>query len=358
MKTCCWISFALACFATSSFASDPSAGNRVALKEYTHPHQQVEVEPGRHLNLFCTGSGSPTVIFEAGGGDDSSSFRLVQLSLSAFSRICAYDRAGVGFSDPAPWPSTAVNTIADLHRLVQVISPGQRVILVGHSNGGLYVPLYAATYPKDVAGMVLVDPFTVGADRIATALLTRRQRDNWYASDNRDIADARKCVTLAKAGVLVRPEGRMSPCLDNPPSPDAARHKILNEQLARGSEEEALLSAMIDTYPAPDHGMSHAELALQAANPDFGNMPLIVLTAGEDEQTALPKETREAIATAWKKNNDALAARSKRGRNRVVPNTHHYIQNEQPGAVIDAVRQVIDEVRGGAGQSRSSGSLR
>jgi len=346
MKTCCLIFLALAWSATPGFASEPTVHSRIALEEYTHPHQQVEVEPGRHLDVFCTGSGSPTVIFEAGGGDDSASFRWVQPGLSALTRICTYDRAGIGFSDPAPWPSTAVNTVTDLHRLVQAISPGQAVILVGHSNGGLYVPLYAATYPKDVAGMVLIDPFTVGADKIATALLTRRQRAEWYSSDARDISDARKCVELAKAGALARPEARKSSCLDNPPNPDTARHEILNEQLARASEQEALFSAMVDAYPAPDHGISSAELALKAANPDFGDMPLIVLTAGKDEQTALPKETRAAIARAWKKNNDELAARSSVGSNRVVPNTHHYIQKEQPGAVIDAVHQVIDEVRG------------
>jgi pimeloyl-ACP methyl ester carboxylesterase len=346
MKTCCLIFLALACFITSSFASEPTVGNRVAFKEYTHPHQKVEVERGRYLNVFCMGAGSPTVIFEAGGGDDSSSFRYVQRGLSAFTRVCAYDRAGVGFSDPAPWPSTAVNTVTDLHRLVQAISPNHAVILVGHSDGGLYVPLYAATYPKDVAGMVLIDPFTVGADRIAAALLTPRQRDDWYASDNRDISDARKCLALAKAGALARPEARKSSCLDNPPTPDAARHKVLDEQLARESEQEVLLSAMIDSYPAPDHGMSSAELALQKANPDFGDTPLIVLTAGEHKDTAIPKQTRMAIAAAWKKNNDELAGRSSRGSNRVVPNTDHYIQKEQPAAVIDAVHQVIDEVRG------------
>lgn len=339
------ISFALACSIAACFGSVRAAGDRIALKEYTHPHLLVEVAPGRHLNVFCTGSGSPLVIFEAGGGDDSSSFRSVQLGISAFTRVCSYDRAGIGFSDPAPWPSTAVNTVADLHRLVRAISPGRPVILVGHSDGGLYVPLYAATYPKDVAGLVLIDPFTVGADKVAAALLTRRQRDNWYASDARDIADARKCLELAQAGILSRPETQASSCLDNPASPDSTRHKVLNEQLARASEQEVLLSAMIDTYPAPDRGMSSAELALQKANPSFGSVPLVVLTAGEDEQTALPKSTRIAITKAWKKNNDELAARSSRGRNIVVPDTHHYIQNEQPDVVIDAVRQVISEAR-------------
>lgn len=350
MKWCHLISFGLACLATASFASGQPANGCVDLKEYTHPHLLVEVEPGRRLDVFCTGSGSPTVIFEAGGGDDSSSFRAVQPGLSRVTRTCSYDRAGIGFSDQAPWPSTAVNTVADLHRLVQAISPGHAVILVGHSDGGLYVSLYAATYPEDVAGLVLIDPFTVGADKLAAAVLTRRQRDAWYASDNRDIADARKCVELAQSGALAKPESKTSTCLDNPASPDIARHKILNEQLARASEQNALLSALVDTYPTPDHGMSPAELVLQKANPSFGMMPLVVLTAGKDEQTALPRQTRIAIARAWKKNNDQLAARSGRGRNIVIPNAHHYIQKEQPDAVIDAADQVIVEVRSQAGQ--------
>lgn len=339
------ISLALFLLATTSFAGVPVVGGRIPLKEYTRPHQRVEVQPGRHLNVFCTGHGAPTVIFEAGGGDDSSSFRSVQPGISAFTRACAYDRAGIGFSDPAPWPSTAVNTVADLHRLVQIIGQGQPVILVGHSDGGLYAPFYAATYPKDVAGMVLIDPFTVGADKIAAHLLTHRQQADWYASDNRDIANARRCLKLAQAGALARPDAEKSPCLDNPASPDKARHQVLNEQLARPSEQKALLTAMIDTYPAPDRGMSASELALQEANPDFGNMPLIVLTEGEDEQTNLPHRTRMAIAKAWKENNDKLAARSRRGANIVVPATHHYIQNEQPGAVIEAVHRVTNEIR-------------
>jgi pimeloyl-ACP methyl ester carboxylesterase len=270
---------ALFWLATASFAGAPAVGGRIALKEYTHPHWLVEVQPSRHLNVYCAGRGSPTVILEAGGGDDSSSFRSVQLGISAFTRVCAYDRASIGFSDPAPWPSTALNTVADLHRLIRIISRDQPVILVGHSDGGLYAPLYAATYPNDVAGMVLIDPFTVGADRVATSLLTRRERASWYASDSRDLADARKCLELAQAGILSRPEARMSTCLDNPASPDKARHKVLNEQLARPSEQKALLTAWSIPIRHPIAACRlpnwHAK-----ANPDFGSMPLIVLTAG------------------------------------------------------------------------------
>jgi len=346
MKSPRLLLLALAWSAAPIYAGSHAPAKVVALGEYTHAHQLVDVDHGRRLNVFCMGSGSPTVIFEAGGGDDSSAFRSVEPGIAATTRTCAYDRAGVGFSDSAPWPSTAVNTVADLHRLVQVISPGQPVVLVGHSDGGLYIPLYAATYPADVAGMVLIDPFTVGADKIASALLTPGQRKQWYASDDQDVEQARACLDMANKGWLVQPKYRKSSCLDNPPSPDPARHKVLNEQLARPSEQQVLLSAMLDTYPAPDHGMSGGELALQRANPDFGTMPLVVLTAGKDEQTSLPKPTRAAIAKAWKHNNDELVARSRRGRNILVPGSHHYIQKERPGAVIDAIRQVVDEVRG------------
>jgi pimeloyl-ACP methyl ester carboxylesterase len=317
----------------------------IPLSAYTQAHLRIEVEPGRRLNVFCLGKGDPVVIFEAGGGDDSASFRAVQARVALRTRACSYDRAGIGFSDPAAWPSTAANTVADLHRLITVMSPGKPVVLVGHSDGGLYVPLYAATYPGDVTGMVLIDPFTVGADEIAAALLTPRQRAHWYASDNKDIAHARACVELADKRLLVRPDHQMSTCLDNPSSADPARHRELNRQLAHSSEQKALLSALIDTYPAPDQGMSAAELALQNAHPDFGDTPLIVLTAGEDEQTDLPQKTRLAIAAAWRKNNDLLAARSREGRNIIVPKSHHDIQKEQPAAVIDAVSKVVDAAR-------------
>ena len=345
MSGWCLPFLASACFSTAAFAATPLPGKALPPREFTHAHELVEVQAGRRLNVICMGSGSPTVIFEAGGGDDSASFRSVLPAVAATTRACAYDRASIGFSDPTSVPSTAVNTVADLHRLVQKISPDQPVVLVGHSDGGLYVPLYAATYPDDVAGMVLVDPFTVGADRIASDMLTPQQRATWYASDDRDVTNARRCLELAEKGQLRQARYRKSSCLDNPPGKDSARHAVLNEQLARASEQRALLSATLDTYPAPDHGMSGSELALQHADPDFGNTPLVVLTAGKSEQTDLPKGTQEAIAAAWKLNNDRLAARSMRGKNILVPDSHHYIQNEQPRVVIDAIGQVVDEVR-------------
>ena len=104
------------------------------------------------------GEGSPTILLEAGLGGDSSGWVRVQPRLARATRVCSYDRAGYYFSDPGPAPRTADVDVDDLHRLLEAARVRRPMILVGHSLGGLLARLYAATYPADVAGMVLLDP--------------------------------------------------------------------------------------------------------------------------------------------------------------------------------------------------------
>ena len=101
MKSPRLLLLALAWSTAPIYAGSHAPAHVVDLGEYTHAHQLVDVDHGRRLNVFCMGSGSPTVIFEAGGGDDSSAFRSVEPGIAATARTCAYDRAGVGFSDAA-----------------------------------------------------------------------------------------------------------------------------------------------------------------------------------------------------------------------------------------------------------------
>jgi pimeloyl-ACP methyl ester carboxylesterase len=100
------------------------------------------------------GSGSPTIILEAGLSGDSSGWVRVQPRLAEATRVCAYDRAGYYFSDPGPMPRTADAAVDDLHRLLEIASLRGPIVLVGHSLGGLLARLYAATYPADVAALV------------------------------------------------------------------------------------------------------------------------------------------------------------------------------------------------------------
>lgn len=118
--------------------------------------QLVDVGPYR-LHLECTGSRGPTVILEPGGGGSAASMGLIAAAVARDSRVCVYDRAGRGWSDPAARPPDGVQIATDLHRLLARAHVPGPYVLAGHSFGGLYVRTYAAKYPEEVAGLVLID---------------------------------------------------------------------------------------------------------------------------------------------------------------------------------------------------------
>src|ERR1700730_10920245 len=112
---------------------------------------------GHKLHVNCTGKGNPTVVVENGLGDFSFGWILVQSKVATFTRICTYDRAGYAWSDPGPKPRTYAQLNLELHDALAKLDERGPLILVGHSFGGGVVRNYAAAYPGDVAGMVLVD---------------------------------------------------------------------------------------------------------------------------------------------------------------------------------------------------------
>jgi pimeloyl-ACP methyl ester carboxylesterase len=113
---------------------------------------------GRRLNIYYTGHGSPAVILDAGAGDTTFTWRMVQPAISRVTRVCSYDRAELGFGDGGPVPRDARAAVGDLHVLLHRAGTSVPYVLVGHSEAGFYEPLYADRYPREVAGMVLVDP--------------------------------------------------------------------------------------------------------------------------------------------------------------------------------------------------------
>jgi pimeloyl-ACP methyl ester carboxylesterase len=116
----------------------------------------VDVGPYR-LHLECHGSRGPTVILEPGGGGSAASMGLIAPAVANDSRVCVYDRAGRGWSDPAQSPPDGAQIATDLHTLLNRAHVPGPYVLAGHSFGGLYVRTYAAKYPDEVAGLVLVD---------------------------------------------------------------------------------------------------------------------------------------------------------------------------------------------------------
>ncbi|WP_430390927.1 alpha/beta fold hydrolase [Dyella sp. 20L07] len=330
----------------SSAASNGALSRAVPVVAYEHAQTLVALASGRRLNLFCLGTGTPTVVLEAGGGDDSLSFRHIQGRLAATTRVCSYDRAGMGFSDPSDGPSTASHVVEDLHALLRQAQISLPAVLVGHSDGGLYVTLYAAKYPKEVAGLVLIDPDSPGLDMAATKMLDQPWLDQWRAINRNSLKEAQKCLDLAHSGSLARTPSRYPNCLDDPTNPDHTLHRLLNAQLARATEQEAIFSEDWDTSSVPNGGLSNAELACQRVHFDLGDKPLIVLS-GTHEQDGLPLIERRKVVKAMLDNQGALASHSTRGKQILINSSTEYLQDTYPAVVTRAVDEVVQEARKG-----------
>lgn len=249
----------------------------------------VEIEPGRRLNLVCQGSGLPTVVLEAGLGDTSAAWHLVQPEVARVTRVCAYDRAGLGLSDPGPLPRTSSAIVHDLHGLLHRAELPPPYVIVAHSMGALGAMLFADRHLPELAGMVLVDP---------------------------SFAD--QAETLA------------------PLLPEAAPHG--DPATAAGSEAESMSSL------SGDPGDSDSA-QLKAEARDLGALPMIVLTAADTGGTDGNDPRVAAGKAVWKAGHDALAARSGRGASRVVPGSGHCIHQDRPDVVVSAILEIVERSR-------------
>src|SRR6267154_560041 len=153
---------------------------------YAQPGKLVPVD-GFRLNLYCMGSGSPAVVFDSGWEDWAPAWSKVQPEVAKWTRACSYDRAGAGFSDPGPMPRTSVRIADELRRALHNARIQGPYILVGHAFGGDNVRTFAARYPAEVAGLVLVE-----ADVVSSPEERRGQA--------RLIASLRECRDAIAAG--------------------------------------------------------------------------------------------------------------------------------------------------------------
>ena len=304
---------------------------------YASTRQAVEVEPGRRLNLVCLGQGSPAVMLEAGMGDDSLAWRKVQAGIAAFTRTCAYDRAGYGLSDAARRASDADNTVADLALLLDKAPIQGPVVLVGHSLGGLYATYFTNLHPDRVAGLVLMDPSQPGDGRAYGALWDAGRKG--YAQS---IADSEVCLAAARKADLT-PANNPADCLEDPPGRDPAFHDELNRRWGKAKYIAANISEMRSML-ADETGDSVDARQAGARQRDFGALPLIVLVSDPAKPPSPPPGWDEGTAIKHRLNRE-LAARSTQGRFQLVPGSRHYIQDEAPQVVVDAVRSVVEAAR-------------
>lgn len=182
----------------SPAAASPQGGGEIG--RYARPAELVEIEPGRRINLLCVGRGFPTVILEAGAGDSTAVWRKVQSEVAKRTRVCAYDRAGYGFSDPPQHASDARQAVRDLKAVLGRKRISSPVVLVGHSVGGLYSRLFAATYPDLVAGLVLVDPTGLEDFELVRQIITPDERQTQRSNFLKRLERISAAWTLLETG--------------------------------------------------------------------------------------------------------------------------------------------------------------
>lgn len=290
--------------------------------------------------MVCIGEGSPAIVFESGANGDMLDWHKVEPAASALTKACFYDRAGYGFSDPAPRPMTAENVTDDLHALLFAAGIGP-VVLVGHALGGLYATLYADRFGKDVAGLVLVDPAFAG-QKLWGRNAAQIARDT--AAYDRSLADLSGCATLAREGNLseAAPHG----CFHLAPGLTRGETAWLLEEDLKPSRYESALSEERNFFWYGSQSNTEDGSEERHALVSFGDKPVIVLTAGVPP--LFPGETRATqrqFALDWKAGHDRLSARSARGESFLVPGATHVIQKDRPDAVVDAIRTVVLEAR-------------
>jgi pimeloyl-ACP methyl ester carboxylesterase len=293
-------------------------------RNYPPPGQMVDVG-GYRLHLYCLGEntdGRPTVILETGlgGSSTSSSWGWVQPMIARTTRVCAYDRAGLGWSEPSPYPRDAQHIVTELHTLLQNAQIPGPYVLAGWSFGGLYVRAYASQYREEVAGMVLVD---------STSPEQCTSTPAWQAQCASSANNASIAHTLSRFGIM-RVINLFQPATGLP-----------------GPQNAAILAS---SSTVKDWDAQNAEFRASSAtytqvlsSKSLGAIPLFVLTA--TDHGAPPN-----LEQQWQVWQSGFTALSTNSVQRVVPGETHnsLLYNSTDAKVtVEAILKVVEAARTG-----------
>jgi len=316
----------------SAFAGQPSTKPLITDPVYTKPYRLVDVGGGRRINLYCRGTGSPAVIFSAGGYDSSVAWALVQPAISKTNTTCSYDRAGMGFSDAATRPGTSANDVDDIHKALQAAHIKPPYLLVGHSMGGMAVRVFADRYRDEVVGMVIVDGAHEDQSTRLKTIATPEALAHWD-----DEGTDTSCMDALKDGEIPKESPLYKKCVGEPdPRFSKAINDVMLEYTAKAKYQAATTSEMHNFWG----GASADET--RATRRDFGDMPIIVLThAPHAPAKGITQQLQDQRTVMWEQFQNEVAAMSTRGVNEIVPRSTHLINYDRPEIVIDAIHQAL-----------------
>lgn len=284
----------------------------LALERNPPPGEMVVVD-GRQMHLLCQGQGSPAVILESGMPGTALGWASVIEDIASFARVCAYDRAGWGWSEAGPEPRTISTITRELRDLLRTAQVGPPYVLVGHSFGGLIVQVYASRFPDEVGGMVLIDS--------SHPNLARRS-----GSLDRMGRVAFRLKLLAPLGIarfLIDVPG------GNPESRPSSVRAVEKEVLATTRSFQAMASEL--------EGLRESLNQAAEDRPRLGRKPLVVLTEGRHKMEF------------WHAMQEQFTELSDSSEWQVVNGAGHFIHQDKPEIVVNAVRRVVESARGQAG---------
>jgi pimeloyl-ACP methyl ester carboxylesterase len=263
---------------------------------------------GYRLHINCTGEGSPTVVIESGWGDFSAAWGWVQPEVAKTTRVCTYDRAGMGWSESSPQPRTAREFAKELHTLLEKANEPGPYVLVGHSLGGYTMLVYAHDYPAEVSGLVLIDAQDLPASDGAAPKPAPKPGRNSLPS------------LMARIGVVRLLAGPLGSIQDLPEGDKQAYTAY------------AVAPRFAQTFLDEGRGMSEGGAQARAVT-TLGELPLIVLSRGKDQ------DAKHTAAQA------DLLQLSTNSQQFFADQSGHSIHIDQPEAAVAAIVKMVEQVR-------------
>jgi pimeloyl-ACP methyl ester carboxylesterase len=316
-----------------------AAGTAMDRRRFSAPGRLVDIG-GRRLHLVQSGEGSPAVVFESGISASCLNWTHIRNRVAEFTRCYSYDRASLGWSDPVDTPRMASRIADELQALLNAAEVSPPYILVGHSFGGLLVRAYAVKYPDQVAGLVLIDPLGAG---------------EWLHASPEQVRVLQRGVKLSRRGALLARFGvvRFSLALLS------GGARVLPQLIARltSGKNESTVSRIVgevrkmppETWPMVQAhwcqpksflGMASYLESLEVSSAECAHLgelcrvPVTILSAANSK----PAEIVER---------DAIVRSSPHGRHIIANKSGHWIHLDEPGLVVQAIRDMVELVRSG-----------
>jgi pimeloyl-ACP methyl ester carboxylesterase len=310
-------------------------GARHGARTYVPPGMMVDVG-GQRLHVVCAGNGRPTVMFESGIAASSLSWTPVLRDVAAFTRACAYDRAGLGWSDPSRGPRKVARMLGELRGVLANVATAGPYVLVGHSFGAFLVCAYASEHPVDIAGIVLLDPPSEWHE------ITREQAHLLWGGIQLSriggflarLGIVRACLALLTGGAPTVPRNVVRIF-----GPTAARtlERLVGEVRKLPPDVHPIVQAL---WCQPkcframaDHlGALEETAAIVAGVTSLPDVPLVIISSGDQSSDTIAKHRQ-------------LARLSSQSQHIVAAKSGHWIQFDAPDLVVTTIRDIVDRTR-------------